>query len=996
MKQKNKCTHVARRMLIFGLFLLLAATVQAQKVKVSGQVLDQNKEPIVGATVKVVGAGTGAVTDLDGRYSFDASKDATLEISYIGFKSQKVKAGQQTTVTMQEESNTLAEVVSIGYGSVRRADVTTAVSSISAEDLDTRPIVNALTGMQGKAAGLMISQGSGTPGSRPTVRVRGTTSLNGSNDPLYVVDGVPVDNIDFLSSDDIDNMQVLKDASSAAIYGSRAANGVIIINTKQGKSGVAKITLNAHYSFNGVRDKINPLNAQQYKDLIADMRDNGMTGIKLPDDLYNQTDWKKETYRTGHVQDYQVAITNGTDKLRYYLSGGYTNEQGVVKTSDFKRYNVRATIENDINKWLTINANASYTDYTNKGTGITSGDNAGFSVLSTVITTPTYAPVWNPDMPGQYDNNYYGLEMVSPAEMLSRTANNKSKWDRLLATGKAVITLLPQLKFVSSLTFDRANGITTTFVDPISSQVGRNNHGTGSDARSQSTLWTFDNTIDWKQAFGKHYFDVMAGSSWYHNKYSGNSISASHYADALFQTINAANQIALGGATSNANEVSMMSYFGRVQYNWNSTYMLTANVRADGSSRLAPRHRWGVFPSFSGAWRVSSEKFMKNVKWINDLKIRGGWGQTGNQSGLGAYSYLALYSFNRIRWWETGKADAVPSRSQSNLSNPDLTWETTTQTDVGFDITLLDNRLTIYADWYHKKTSNLLMHLSLPAGSAPATSLTRNSGEITNKGMEFTLKSHNLVNAFKWDTDFNISFNRNKLTKLSLVPVYWSANTTRFVNQNVVRNAVGRPLGSFYGYVCDGVDPETGNLIYEDTNGDGVVTSSDRTYIGNPNPDFTFGMTNTFTYKGLSLSILLQGSYGNDIYNVTRMETDGMQDLRNASTNVLRRWRIPGQVTDVPKVGFNQQNSSRYIEDGSYVRVKDISLSYDIPRSIASKLYLTRLMPYVSFTNLLTFTNYSGRDPEVNQYGNSGAVQGLDYGTYPFCRSFVMGVKVEF
>jgi len=393
---------------------------------------------------------------------------------------------------------------------------------------------------------------------------------------------------------------------------------------------------------------------------------------------------------------------------------------------------------------------------------------------------------------------------------------------------------------------------------------------------------------------------------------------------------------------------------------------------------------------------VSNEKFMKNVPWINDLKIRGGWGQTGNQSGLGDYAYLAMYSFNRIQWWEDGNNHAVPTRTQSSLSNPDLTWETTTQTDLGFDLTVLDNRLTLYADWYYKKTTDLIMNMTLPAGSAAARSLARNGGTIVNKGMEFTIKSHNLVHAFKWDTDFNISFNRNKLKSLSLTPVYWGARTNDNVNQYVVRNAPGHPLGAFWGYVSEGVDPETGDLIYKDVNGDGVVTSSDRTYIGDPNPDFTFGLSNTFSWKGFSLSILIQGSYGNDIYNVSRMESEGMFNSNNQSTGVLRRWRIPGQITDVPRVGFNQQNSTYYLEDGSYLRVKDISLSYDVPRNICKKIYLQRLTPYVSVTNLITWTGYSGRDPEVNQAGNSGAVQGIDWGTYPLCRSFVMGLKVEF
>lgn len=990
--------NIPHRLVLLGMATLLTGSVFAQKVKVGGQVLDQNQEPLIGATVRVVGANSvGAVTDLDGRFSLEADKNAKLEISYIGFKTQEVKASPDTKVVLREEMNTLGEFVAIGYAYVRRGDVTTAVSSISAADLDTRPIVSAASGMQGKAAGLMISQANGQPGSSPTIRVRGTTSLNGSNDPLYVVDGVPVDNIDFLSPDDIDNMQVLKDASSAAIYGSRAANGVIIINTKQGKNGVAKVSFNAHYTFNGVRDNQDPLNTTQYEDLINDMNEEGVLSLNLPKGLTDQTDWKKEVYRTGHVQDYQASVTNGNDKLRYYLSGGYTGEDGVIRSSSFKRYNVRGSIDNDVNKWLNINASVNYADYTYKGTGIISGTTASRGgVIPSILATPTYASIWDPENPGQFYNNFYGANADSPLENIARTENNKNQYNKLLMTGKATIMLLPELKYTSSLSFDRNQGISTNFLDPHKTREGRNQNGTGYDGRQASTVWTFDNTIDWKKKFGLHDFDVMLGSSWTHSKWSQNYINASDYANDDIRTLNGANKISWNGTGSSASEWGIMSYFARVQYNWNSTYMITFNLRADGSSRLAPGHKWGYFPSFSGAWRMSNEKFMKNIKWINDLKIRGGWGQTGNQSGLGDYAYLAMYNFNRIQWWESGNERAVPTRTQSSLANPDLTWETTTQTDLGFDLTFLNNRLTLYADWYYKKTTDLIMNMTLPAGSAAATSLARNGGSIVNKGMEFTIKSHNLTGAFKWDTDFNISFNRNELKSLSLTPVYWGARTNDNVNQYVVRNAPGQPLGSFWGYICDDVNPETGDLIYRDVNGDGEVTSSDRTYIGDPNPDFTFGLTNTFTYKGFSLSILLQGSVGNDIYNVSRMESEGMFNSNNQDTGVLRRWRIPGQITDVPRVGFNQQNSSYYIEDGSYLRVKDISLSYDIPKAAISKIHLTRLTPYVSFTNLITWTGYSGRDPEVNQAGNSGSVQGIDWGTYPLCRSFAMGVKVEF
>ena len=993
MKKKTKSRTAIRSFLLIVAALLISSAAFAQQTKVTGKVVDAQNEPVVGATVQVEGTTNGTATNADGQFTLSVNNGARLRFSYVGFKTLTVKASNGMTVTMQEDANTLNEVVTIGYGSVKRKDVTTAVSSVSTKDLEKRPIVSALQGMQGMAAGLQISQANGQPGASPTIRVRGTTSLNGSNSPLYVVDGVPVDNVDYLSSDDIDNIQILKDASSAAIYGSRAANGVVIINTKQGKAGVTKIALNAHYAFNGVRDNQNSLNAAQYKELMDEL---GV--VRLPNNLVDQTDWKKEVYRVGNVQDYQLNITSGNDKLRYFLSGGYTGEDGVIRASNYKRYNVRGNIINDISKWLTINADVAYSDYTYKGTGIISGtgSNRG-GVLAAVIETPTYGPVWDPANPRQYYSNYYGVNVHSPLENIARTKDNKSQYNKLLASGKAIVTLLPTLKFTSTLAFDRSSGITTNFLDPTETLEGRNQHGTGYDSRSTGTIWTFDNTINWKKELGRHSLDMMAGSSWTNSRWSQSYISGSYYADADIKTLNAANKISWTGTGSTASEWAILSFFGRLQYNYNDTYLFTANLRADGSSKLAPGHRWGYFPSFSAAWRISQEKFMKNVSWIDDLKLRGGWGQTGNQSGLGDYSYLALYKINRIQWFGTsGDANAVPTRTKSILSNPELTWETTSQTNIGLDLTLLNNRLTFYVDYYYKLTHDLLMNMTLPTGGAEANTMVFNGGEIENRGWELAVSSKNLTGKLSWNTDFNISFNRNKLKSLKLTKVYPAAITTDHVHDYVVRNTPGRPLGSFYGYIADGVNRETGELNYRDINNDGIISANDRTYIGDPNPDFTFGMTNTFAWKGLSLSVLLQGSYGNDIYNVSRMDNEGMFDGRNQSTTVLRRWRIPGQITDVPKAGFDQRNSTYYIEDGSYLRVKSVTLSYDVPALALRKMHLTRLMPYISFTNLLTWTGYKGRDPEVNQYGDSGTVQGLDWGTYPLSRSFVMGLKVEF
>lgn len=992
MENRRRILWDMRRWSAFLLIAFLSLSAFAQKLTVKGRIVDSNNETIIGASVLEKGTTNGTVTDIDGNFTLSVDQNSVLVISYIGYKTQELKSSASMEIVLKEDNEVLDEVVVIGYGSVKRKDVTTAVSTVSTDDLQQRPVISAAQAIQGKAAGVSVIQPTGQPGGEMAIRVRGTTSFNGSNDPMYVVDGVPVDNIKFLSPNDIASMQILKDASSAAIYGSRAANGVVLITTKAGEAGNAKVSLSIQAGMTQVANKIESLNAAQYKELMDEIG-----AVSIPDGLTDQTDWWDETYTTGNTQNYQVSVSDGNDKLRYYLSAGYQNEKGIIESSFYKRYNFRANIENDVRKWLHISANVSYSDYSSNGGGaMGTGANRGGVVLS-VINTPTFAPIWDPEKPDQYYSYFYGVNITSPLENIARQANNRDKENRLLASGSALITFMPGLTFKTTFAIDRRNVINTTFLDPITTSWGRNQYGEGSDNRNQNTVLTFDNVLTYDTHFKKHGLNVMLGSSWTDSDYRNSYINGSHYRNGLIQTLNAANKIAWNNTGTGASEWGIMSYFGRVSYNFDSKYLVTANMRADGSSRIHPDHRWGIFPSFSAAWRISSEKFMEGTKgWLDDLKLRAGWGQTGNQSGLGDYAYLQMYSINRIEWFKEGMANAVPTVEPSSLRTKDLKWETTTQTNVGIDLTAFNGRLNLMLDYYYKHTTDMLMYVELPDGANVTGDISRNEGEMVNKGVELAIKSKNFVGEFGWDTDFNISFNKNELTHLSTRKIYPDAITSDNVKEYAVRNEVGRPLGCFYGYISDGVDPETGELMYRDLNGDGEVTSSDRTYIGDPNPLFTFGMTNTFSYKNLSLSIFLQGSYGNDVFNASRMETEGMYDGKNQSTRVLDRWRIPGQITDVPKAGFVMHNSTYFVEDGSYLRVKDITLSYNVEAPLLKKWGISRLQPYFTATNLLTWTGYSGMDPEVNQWGNSGAVQGIDWGTYPQCRSFVFGVNLEF
>ncbi|SJN28393.1 SusC, outer membrane protein involved in starch binding [Sphingobacterium sp. JB170] len=978
--------------IVFSAYFVWPARAQ-QNVPLSGIITDMlTGEPIAGATVAVIGTSLSSHSDAGGSFSLPAvPQGSSIQISFIGFDTQTlpITAGPME-IKLTAADNVLEDIVVIGYGSVKRKDLTTAVSTVSLEELDERPITSAAQALQGKAAGVAVTQPNGAPGSEMSIRVRGTTSFNGSNDPLYVVDGVPVDNIRFLSPTDISSMQVLKDASSAAIYGSRAANGVVLITTKSGSTGKGKISFNSQITQNVVTSNVDVLNTQQYTELQDEI---GL--VSLPPTLSDQTDWFKETYQKGRIQNYQVSITDGTEKLKYFLSGGYVDELGVINSTFFKRYNFRANIENKIRPWVTVNANVNYSDYTDNGVTTGLGANRGGVVLS-AINTPTFAPIWDPMNPNQYNANFYGVNITSPLENMARSANNRNKENRLLASGSALFTLLPELSFKSSFTMDRRNAVNTTFLDPTSTSWGRNQRGEASDTRSMNTVLTFDNVLTYTNNFGLHGIEAMAGSSWTDSKYTNNYIYGSHYASDLIRTLNAANKISWDGTGSGASQWSIMSYFARAAYNYDGRYLFTANLRSDGSSKIHPDHRWGVFPSMSAAWRLSSEEFLNDVSWINDLKIRGGWGQTGNQSGIGDYAYLQLYNISRVEWFKTDQENALPTISQANLRTTDLRWETTTQTNFGVDFTGFNNRLTLALDYYHKRTRDMLMFVSLPAGAAAASSITRNEGAMINKGFEASISSKNLTKGFLWDTEFNISLNRNRLESLELQQIYMDAYTSDLVNEQVVRNEPGRSMSGFYGYISDGVNPETGELMYRDLSGDGKISSSDRTYIGDPNPDFTFGLTNNFAYKNFSLSVLLQGSVGNDIFNASRMETEGMYDGKNQTTRVLDRWQVPGQITDVPKAGYTMRNSTYFVEDGSYLRVKNISLSYNFAGEKLRSKGIGRLQPYISVSNLFTITDYSGMDPEVNQWGNSGAVQGIDWGTYPQSKAFVFGVNLEF
>ena len=988
-----------KKILVF--ILMLTGTLAfAQRHAVTGRVTDPSGEPVIGLTVLEQGTTNGATTDANGKYSITAAPSSVLSFEALGYTTVTETVGSRNVidVVVSEEALELDAVVAIGYGSVRKKDLTTAVSIVSTDDAIHRPITEASGLIQGKVAGVQVQQTSGLPGSGMTVRVRGNSSIASSNDPLYVVDGVPVGEgsyaIAYLSPNDIETMQILKDASSAAIYGSRAANGVVLITTKQGgRNQAPKINFTSYVGISNVTHKFNVLNTEEYREYAKEFN------INVPETATDQTDWFDYTYKTGITQNYQIGVSGGFDKMRYYIGAGYNDETGIIKVAYARRYNVRASFDVDMYKWLTVGANVAYSNYKNNGIISGTGANRAGVVLS-VINTPTYAPVKNPEIPTQYYDSFYGLGgYTSPAENMARSENNFDTTDRAILTGYAQINFTKKLNFKSTVTMDRRWVHSWSYLDPVQTQYGRTQHGEATDTRSDDRRMIYDNILSYKDTFGgKHNLDLMGGTSATTSDWQQLSGSRSNFNPEYYDKIwglGGGNKGGLRGQSTGWAQWAIMSFLGRAAYNYDSKYYLTVNFRADGSSKLAPGHKWGFFPSVSAAWRLTGEDWLKNVSWLNDLKLRAGWGQQGNQTGLGDYAWVQTYNTEYYDWTNSEFAYAVPSiGSKSNFGNKYLTWETTTQANVGIDASFFGSRLTLTLDGYYKYTDNMLMNVSLPS---PYPSIFRNEGAMSNWGIEAAISSVNInKGGFEWTTDFNISMNRNRLERLDLQQVYYYVQPER-IGENIVRMTPGEPLSKFWGYKADGVDPETGLLVYEDLNKDGDITDADKQYIGNANPKFIFGMTNNFKYKGIGLSILMTGSVGNDIFNVSKIDMMGMQNGANQLHDVVRRWRIPGQITDVPKSGetWNAKASTYWIEDGSYLKIKNITLSYDIETRWLKKINVARIQPYVTLSNFITFTKYSGFDPEMSQY-SSATNMGIDYGTYPNVRTAIFGINVDF
>lgn len=968
-------------------FFLMAYGASAQERLISGKVTDPSGAGLPGVTIQLKGTTSGTVSDLDGKYKLNVS-GGTLVFSYIGFVSQEIEISNQSVidVLLLEDTRLLNEVVVIGYGAQKKKDLSTAVVVVGEKDIKDRPIVSAAQALQGKAAGVQVTQPSGKPGGGLAVRVRGATSVIASNEPLYVVDGVPTTDISGLSPLDIASMTVLKDASSSAIYGARAANGVVLISTKRGKDDAPVISFNTYYGTTSLRKSIDVLNTKQYRDLMEEI------GVPLDPSWTKFNDWQDLTFGTGHQQSYQLSVSGGNEKNKYFVSGGYLSEEGMVAPAHFDRYSVRVNLDNQVRPWLKIGTSVSVLTINTQDTPDNASSGRG-GVIMSALNTPPFLSIYKNDGSGWFDPNPFQPSWENPIAYMDGP-DQKSRDSKLFGNVYADIKLMEGLNFKSRAGIDNTTHQYDYYLDPFRTVYGRNNHGIGRSDKSNTSIWLLENTLDYAARFGNHNITALAGSSI--QKYDGNGtyIEGTDFPDDVtIKTIWAANQLVTGGTWQS--EWALASFFGRATYDYNNKYYLTTSIRRDGSSKLY--NHWGTMPSFSAGWRISSEKFMQGIKFIDDLKLRGGWGQNGNQEGIADYASYALTSYYRR---EPTDPLSGPGSYQSSLGNPDLRWETTQQSNIGFDLSMFNARLIFTFDAYYKKTSDVLLNVQLTS-SLPVNTIQTNAGEIVNKGLEFSLSTVNFdTKKFKWTSDFNMSFNRNEVTKLEYTPVYYFGRIySNNQDANILR--VGLPLGAFYGYVSEGVDPETGDIKYKDENKNGIFDPGDRKVIGYGMPDFTFGFTNNFSYGRFNLNLFFQGSYGNDIFNATRIDLEGMFDSKNQSVDVLDRWQNPGDITDIPRaVGGgnvdNVRNSTRFIEDGSYIRLKSATLSYMVLNDNPKFKAIRRLSVYVTGQNLITLTKYSGFDPEVNAFGSSAVSMGIDYGTYPQSRSVVFGLNVEF
>lgn len=1029
------------RLLMSSALCTVCTVASAQQVNVNGIVKDATGETVIGASVMVKGTKTGTVTDFDGKFHVECTPGATLVISYIGYQTQEVKAADGMNVVLQEAANDLNEVVVTGYTTQRKADLTGAISVVSVDDIAKQNENNPIKALQGRVPGMNISA-DGSPSGTATVRIRGIGTLN-NNDPLYIVDGIPTKaGMHELNGNDIESIQVLKDAASASIYGSRAANGVIIITTKKGKEGKIKVDFDGSIAVSTYAHKMKVLNAKEYGQVmwqayVNDGMDpntnglgyrydwgynaqgtpvlNGVSMKKYLDDAGTtpaaDTDWFDETTRTGVIQQYNVSVSNGSDKGSSFFSLGYYKNLGIIKTSDFNRFSARMNTEYKLlkNKMLTVGEHFTLNR--------TSEVQAPGGFLQNVLQFNPSLPIYTED--GNYAGPVGGYpDRYNPVAVLERNKDNRYTYWRMF--GDAYLNLNPFKGFNIRTTFglDYSQKQQRFFTYPVTEGNVANNKN-GVEAKQEHwTKWMWNAVATYNMELGKNRIDLMAGMElnrqddiYFSGYKEGFSILNPDY---MWPDAGTTNPQAYGGGSG----YSLVSFFGKANYNYADKYMASFTIRRDGSSRFGKNNRYATFPSVSAGWRINQENFLKKASWIDDLKIRASWGQTGNQEidNLARYTlYVSNYGVNENGGQSYGTSYDIAGTNggstlasgfkRNQIGNDKIKWETTTQTDLGFDFAFFRNTLYGNFDWYFKKTKDILVNMPGIAVMGEGSSQWINAGEMENRGFEFNIGYRNQTHfGLKYDVTANISSYRNKITAL---PTTVAANGT--FGGNGVKSVIGHPMGAQVGYVADGIFKSQeeidnhatqegaglGRIRWKDLTGDGKITEADQTWIYNPVPDFTYGFNIYLEYKNFDFTAFFQGVQGVDIISDLKKETDIWAGLNigflNKGKRLLDAWSTTNPDSNVPALSLSDNNnekrvSSYWVENGSYLKLRTIQFGYNFPQTIASKLAMQRLRMYVSAQNLFTIksSSFTGVDPENPNYG------------YPIPLNITFGLNVTF
>ncbi|MCU4175318.1 SusC/RagA family TonB-linked outer membrane protein [Carboxylicivirga sp. N1Y90] len=971
-------------LLILGVMCSYQAFAQSNQLK--GNIVDTDNKPIPGVSVVVKGTTLGTITGMDGSYVLkgDFTSSDILVFSFIGMQTQEVIIAGQSTInlSMLDETLGLDEVIVVGYGTQKKKDITGSVALVGSDELESRPNTQLGSLIQGRAAGVRVVSSSGKPSQGLSIRVRGTNSITAGSEPLYVVDGVPTSDTRSINPSDVETFTVLKDASSAAIYGAQGANGVVLITTKQGTTDNTQVRLDAYTGFSEVWNTLQVLNGEQYRDLMTEM------GQNTDWNRYNKnTDWQNEIFQRGMSQNYQISISGKSDRTNYYISGGWVQQIGAVRSAQMDRSNFKINLDQEVNDWLSVGTRIAYTKYTDIDVNDNNAVNQG-GVLTGVINTPSVIGIYNED--GTFTSNPFQNweNPVASTDGSDREYNSQ----RFLGNMYAKVSFLKDFSFKTNLGVDYNHGMYDYFLDPFRTSYGRAKQGIGTNTTDKSSYWMFENTLNYNKKTGSHAIEALAGAVSQKFLWENNGITKENFSGDGVKTTNGGSKII--SANNTKAEKSNSSFISRVNYAFDDKYLITANFRVDGSSVFGPDQRWGYFPSVSGGWRLSQESFMDGFEFLNDLKIRAGWGIVGNDQ-IANYAYFGRVGLGAN--YPIG-GQTQPGTYPSAMDNNTLKWEESEQTNIGLDLSMFNGRVRFVADAYMRNTRDLLLDAPLPHSTGYDNAL-QNIGTLENKGLEFSLNTVNIDKAVTWSSTFNISFNRNEVTDLVVESLPIGNISGR---GEAILLEEGQPLGTLYGYVWGGVDADTGDAYYIDQNGESTFTPSpeDRQVIGNANPDFFFGFNNVVAYKGLELIVFLEGSYGNDMLNATRIDSEGMTDPKNQLLSVNQRWRNSGDQSDIPRASWgntdNSRISTRFIEDASYMRIKTLTLSYDLPHKLLSKVKIGGIKVYATGENLFTFTNYSGFDPEVNAYGGSNVYKGIDYGTYPQTRNIIFGLNVTF